>query len=70
MQRGEMPSCLTTTLYDLITAIQAVVDPHDDALAVATVVYLLRSGRLTWRGGDVRKQSNGPLALIPRCHAC
>jgi hypothetical protein len=45
-----MPSRLTTTLYDLITAIQAVVDPDDDALVVATVVHLLRSGRLTWHG--------------------
>jgi hypothetical protein len=48
MQRETTPSCLTT-LYDLITAIQ-VVDPDDDALVVATVVYLLRSGRLTWCG--------------------
>ena len=49
MQKGEMLSCLTT-LYDLITAIQAVVDPADDALVGATVVHLLRSGRLTWLG--------------------
>jgi hypothetical protein len=50
MQREETPSCLTTTLYDLITAIQVMVDQDDDALVVATVVHLLRSGRLTWRG--------------------
>jgi hypothetical protein len=49
-QRGETPSCRSTTLYDLITALQAVVAPQDDALVVATVVHLLRSGRLTWRG--------------------
>ena len=49
-QREATPSCLTTTLYDLITAIQAVVNPEDDALVVATVVHLVRSGRLTWRG--------------------
>jgi hypothetical protein len=49
MQREETPSCLTT-LYDLITAIQTVVDRDDDALVVATVVHLLRSGRLIWRG--------------------
>jgi hypothetical protein len=36
-----------TTLYDLITAIQEVVGV-DDRLVVATVVQLLRSGRLTF----------------------
>jgi hypothetical protein len=50
MQRAATPSCLTTTLYDLMAAIQAEVDPNDDALVVATVVHLLRSGRLTWLG--------------------
>jgi hypothetical protein len=44
------PSRLTTTLYDLITAIQDVVGADDDALVVATLVHLLRCGRLTWRG--------------------
>ena len=43
------PSRPTTTLYDLITAIQDVVG-MDDALVVATLVHLLRCGRLTWRG--------------------
>ena len=51
MPRAETPSRLTT-LYDLITALQDVVAPDDDALVVATVVHLLRSGRLTWRGTD------------------
>jgi hypothetical protein len=50
--RAETPSRLTTTLYDLITALQDVVAPADDALVVTTVVHLLRSGRLTWRGTD------------------
>ena len=44
------PARLTTTLYDLIAAIQDGLSPDDDALVVATVVHLLRSGRLTWRG--------------------
>jgi hypothetical protein len=44
------PSRLTTTLYDLITAIQEVVGAEDAALAVATVGHLLQSGRFTWRG--------------------
>ena len=41
------PARLTTTLYDLMAAIQDVVDPKDDALVVATMMHLLRSGRLT-----------------------
>jgi hypothetical protein len=48
MQGEAPPSCLTTTLYDLIAAIQDGLSPDDDALVVATVVHLLRSGRLTW----------------------
>jgi hypothetical protein len=42
------PARLCTTLYDLITALQASVAPDEDALVVATVAHLLRSGRLTW----------------------
>ena len=49
--RGEaMPAPLTTTLYDLITALQDGVGPNNDALVVATMVRLLRSGRLTVSG--------------------
>jgi hypothetical protein len=49
--RGEeTPLCLTTTLYDLIAALQAVVGSDDDVLVVATVVHLLWSGRLTFPG--------------------
>ena len=50
MQRAETPSCLTTTFYDLIAALQDVVGPDEDALVVATVVHLLRAGQLTWCG--------------------
>jgi hypothetical protein len=52
MPRAETLSRLTTTLYDLITALQDVVAPDDDALVVTTMVHLLRSGRLTWDGTD------------------
>jgi hypothetical protein len=48
VQRGETPSCLTTTLYDLIAGLQAVVGSDNDALVVAAVRHLLRSGRLTF----------------------
>ena len=50
------PSRYTTTLYTLLATIQDVVGPEDDAQVVATVVHLLRSGRLTWLG-----QTRGPL---------
>ena len=38
MQGEAIPSCLTTTLYDVIVAIQDVLSPDDSALVVATVV--------------------------------
>lgn len=41
------PARLTTTLYDLMAVVQDVVGPDNDALVVATVGHLLRSGRLT-----------------------
>jgi hypothetical protein len=44
------------TLADLITAIQDVVGPADDALVVATVRHLLRAGRLTGRGTGTRRR--------------
>jgi hypothetical protein len=45
-----MPVRLTTTLYDLITALQDEVGTNNDALVVGTMVRLLRSGRLTVSG--------------------
>jgi hypothetical protein len=44
------PSRITTTLYEVRTALQDGVGPDDDALVMATVVYLLRSGWLTGLG--------------------
>jgi hypothetical protein len=40
------PATITTTLYDLIAALQEVVHPGEEALVVATVVALLRAGRI------------------------
>lgn len=37
---------ITTTLFDLIAALQAVVEPEEDAWVVATVVHWLRSSRI------------------------
>ena len=49
--RGKaMPLHITTTLYELMTVLQDVVGPDDDTMVVATVVHLLRSGRLTSLG--------------------
>jgi hypothetical protein len=44
------PLRLPLTLFDLISNIQDVVGPADNGLVVATVRYLLQSGRLTGFG--------------------
>ena len=46
-----IPATITTTLYDLIAALQDVVHPGEDALVVATMVHLLGTGRITLRSG-------------------
>ena len=71
MQTGEMPSTITTTLYDLMAAMQAVVGRDEDALVVATMVHVLRSGRITFVGEDTeplsgigaRQQEHGTNAI-------
>jgi hypothetical protein len=45
------PATLTTTLYDLIAALQEAAGPDADDLVVATVLHLIDSGRLTWQWG-------------------
>jgi hypothetical protein len=42
----EAPSRVTTTLYDVMAALQSVVEPEEDAVVVAIVAAWLRSGRL------------------------
>jgi hypothetical protein len=42
----ETPTRVTTTLYDVIAALQAVVEPEEDGVVVAIVAAWLRSGRL------------------------
>ena len=39
---------ITTSLYELIEAVQNQVGPENDELVVATVMYLLRAGRATF----------------------
>jgi hypothetical protein len=56
----ESPSRITKTLYEVMAVLQDMVDPDYDWLVVATVVYLLRSGRLT-RPRDGQRMA-GPVA--------
>ena len=44
------PTTVETTLYDLIDAISAEVEPGEDDLIIATVVHLLNSGRVKFTG--------------------
>lgn len=47
--RESASSCrIRTTLYELIEALQTVVPPEADAVVIATVVRLLRSGQITF----------------------
>ncbi len=41
---------IRTTLYNLIAAINAKAGPEDEHLVVATVVYLLGTGQVTFLG--------------------
>jgi hypothetical protein len=41
-------STVTTSLYELVEAVQNQVGPEDDELIVATVMHLLRAGRATF----------------------
>jgi hypothetical protein len=45
---AEAPTCLTTTLYDVIAALQTVVKPDEDDLVVAVMVHWLRSRLITF----------------------
>jgi len=47
-RKEETSSCITTTLEELLAALQDMMGPENDAQVVATVTHLLRSGRLTF----------------------
>jgi hypothetical protein len=49
-RQEEAQARITTTLYELIAALQDAAGPDADALVVATVVDLLHSGQLTFLG--------------------
>jgi hypothetical protein len=44
------PTRITTTLYDLVDALRAEVDPEEDDLVTAAVVHLINSGRARFAG--------------------
>jgi hypothetical protein len=47
IDKEQEPAIITTTLYDLIEAINSEVSPEEaEALVIATVMALLRSGRV------------------------
>lgn len=56
----QTPTALTTTLYDLIAALQDATGPDGDTLVVATVMHLMRSRRLTWRRDRRERHRPGP----------
>ena len=68
---GEMeadaPTCLTTTLYDLMAALHDVVAPHEDALVVALVALWLRTGRITFRGEAASRRRLRRSATLALC---
>lgn len=47
---AETPTRVTTTLYDVVAALQSVVEPEEDDVVVAIVAAWLRSGRLRFPG--------------------
>jgi hypothetical protein len=50
IDKAQEPVIITTTLYDLIEAINSEVSPEEDALVIATVMALLNSGRVRFLG--------------------
>ena len=68
---GEMeadaPTCLTTTLYNLMAALHDVVAPHEDALVVALVALWLRTGRITFRGEAASRRRLRRSATLALC---
>ena len=61
------PLVIHTTLYDLCTAINAEVGADEDDLAIAVVVHLLATHRLTYLGtSKLRRPVTGERRLLPR----
>ncbi len=61
----EASETITTTLYDLIAALQAVAGPGEESLVVAAVVHLLRSEQVVFLGAREELGSQAPLPCDP-----
>jgi hypothetical protein len=48
------PTSIMTTLYELVGALNAEVDPEDDALVTAAVVHLMNAHRARFVGSRTR----------------
>ncbi|MBM3223670.1 MAG: hypothetical protein FJZ47_07720 [Candidatus Tectomicrobia bacterium] len=48
------PARITTTLYDLVAALNEEVDPEDDALVTAAMVHLINANRARFAGSRKR----------------
>ena len=48
------PASITTTLYDLVAALNAEVTPEDDALVTAAVVHIINANRARFIGSRKR----------------
>lgn len=67
--KGEWPRPLVihTTLYDLCTAVNAEVGADEDDLAIAVVVHVLATHRLTYLGSSkLRPPVTGERRPLPR----
>jgi hypothetical protein len=61
------PLVIHTTLYDLCSAINAEVGADEDDLAIAVVVHLLATHRLTYLGtSKLRRAATGERRLLLR----
>jgi hypothetical protein len=51
MAAAGRPTRLNTTLYDVMSVLQAAVEPAKDDLVVAIIAHWIRSGRLSFPRG-------------------
>lgn len=49
LEQGQPATTCSTTLYDVIAALQDAAAPGEDDLVVAAMVHLIQSGRLVWQ---------------------
>jgi len=64
---ADVPTCLTTTLYDLMAALQDVVAPHEDALVVGLVARWLQTSRITSLGEAASRRHLRRSATLALC---